>query len=401
MKCFWRGLFVALVYLAYAGTARCEEFAQAGQAAFAGNSVWQTEQPRRLDVAAEPIPGEFQLVSGETDISADGPVQSPANAPIQVGKIDLNECEDCCSPVWAHRSGILGEVMILRARNAEVAYAAAIDGAIVPPPNPPIQVGPIAVVDPDFSAGFRVGGVYAMDDCSSISATYSRFQSSGTGAVATAAPLVLRSLVLHPGTANAGSDFLSATAWNNIRFDLVDVDYRAVWASDDLWVVNYLIGARYAGLKQQFGASYTGTGTTDTLATNTNFDGAGVRVGIDGQRFACNSGFMVYGRSSASFVAGEFRSSYLQGSDVDPVIVNTSWRAGRIVSILDLELGAGWQSRCGRVRISGGYMVMGWFNAIPSNQWINAVQNNNFTGLGSNVSAITFDGLTTRLEYRW
>jgi hypothetical protein len=38
---------------------------------------------------------------------------------------------------------------------------------------------------------------------------------------------------------------------------------------------------------------YTGTGTTDTLATNTNFDGGGIRVGIDVQRFAGNSRFMV------------------------------------------------------------------------------------------------------------
>jgi len=110
---------------------------------------------------------------------------------------------------------------------------------------------------------------------------------------------------------------------------------------------------------------------------------------------------MIYGKSSASFVAGEFRGRYTQSSDVDPIIVDTSWKAGRIVSILDLELGAGWQSACGRWRLSGGYMVSGWFNAIPSNQWIQSVQTNNFVGLGSNINAITFDGLTTRLDYRW
>ncbi|MFN0021053.1 MAG: Lpg1974 family pore-forming outer membrane protein [Pirellulaceae bacterium] len=401
MKCFWRGLFVSLVYLAYAGTARCEEFAQAGPAALAGDAAWQTEQPRRLAAAAEPFRGEFQLVSGETEVSADAPVQSPLDAPIQVGKVDLNACEECCSPVWAHRSGIFGELLILRARNAEVAYAVAIDGAIVPPPVPPIQVGPVAVADPDFSAGFRVGGVYAMDDCSSVSLTYSGFQSSGTSAVSTTAPLVLRSTVLHPGTANAGSDFLDATGFNNIRFDLVDADYRAVLASDDLWVVNYLVGARYAGLNQQFVGVYSGTGTTDTLASNMDFDGGGFRVGLDGERHACNSGFMVYGKTSASFVAGEFRGRYVQGSDVDPIIVDTSWKAGRIVSILDMELGAGWQSACGRWRLTSGYMVSGWFNAIPNNQWIQSVQTNNFVGLGSNINAITFDGFTTRLDFRW
>jgi len=399
MKCFWRVLFVGLIYLAYAGQARCEEYAQAQPGQYQGASAWQTEQPHRMALVPEQGPGEYRLVNGEADLDAAG--GGPLQSPVQVGKVDLNACDDGCSPVWAHRSGVFGEIMVLRARGAEVAYAVPIDGAIVPPPVPPIQVGPIAVADPDFSAGFRIGGVYAMDDCSSVALTYSRFQSSSTDTVSTAAPLVLRSLVLHPGTANAGSDFLAATANSDIKFDLVDADYRAVWAAGDLWVVNYLVGARYAGLKQDFTAVYTGTGTTDTLVSNMNFDGGGIRVGMDGMRFACNSGFLVYGRSSASFVAGEFRGRYTQSSDVDPVIVDATWKAGRIVSILDLEVGAGWQSPCGRWRLSGGYMVAGWFNAIPQNQWINAVQTNNFVGLSSSVNAITFDGFTTRLDYRW
>ena len=86
-----------------------------------------------------------------------------------------------------------------------MAYAVPIDGAIVPPPVPPIQVGSVAIADTDYSAGFRVGGVYAMDDCSSLSLSYARFQSSSRDTVSTSAPLVLRSLVLHPGTVNAGS----------------------------------------------------------------------------------------------------------------------------------------------------------------------------------------------------
>ena len=387
MKCYWRVLFVGLIYLAYAGQARGEEFAQAQPAQYQGASAWQTAQP-----------GQYRLVNGEANL--DAPEGGPLQSPVQVGKVDLNACDDC-SPVWAHRSGVFGEIMMLRARGAEVAYAVPIDGAIVPPPVPPVQVGPVAVADPDYSMGFRLGGVYALDDCTSVALTYTRFQSSSTSSVSTAAPLVLRSLVFHPGTANAGSDFLSATANLDVKFNLVDADYRAVWAAGDLWVVNYLLGARYANLGQDFTGVYTGTGTTDTLVSNMNFDGGGIRVGMDAQRFAANSGFMIYGRSSASFVAGEFRGHYTQSSDVDPIIVNTSWTAGRVVSILDLELGGGWQSCCGRWRISGGYMVAGWFNAIPQNQWINSVQTNNFASLNNTFNAITFDGFTARLDYRW
>ncbi len=397
MKCYWRGLFVALAHLAYAGQAHCEEFANEFLSRPAA-AVWPTAGQLSFGYDSQPRPGEFQLVSGEAGLD---PVTGVAQAPGQVGNVDLNAYEECCSPVWAHRSGIFGEIMLLRARGVEVAYAVPINGGIVPPPAVPVQVGPTAVADPDYSAGFRIGGTYALDDCSSVSLTYTRFQSSSVDAVAANAPLVLRSLVFHPGTANAGADFLAAFANSDVKFDLVDADYRGVWAASDLSVVNYLVGVRYAGLGQDFRGVYSGTGTTDTLVSSMNFDGAGMRLGIDGMRFARNSGFLVYGKSSVSFVAGEFRGRYTQSSDVDPIIVDTSWKAGRLISILDLELGAGWQSCCGRWRVSGGYMVAGWFNSIPQNQWIQAVQTNDFAGLSNTMNAITFDGFTTRIEYRW
>src|SRR5882757_6747205 len=163
MKCYWRVLFVGLIYLAYAGQAHCEEFAQAQPEQYQGASAWQTAQP-----------SQYRLVNGEANL--DAPEGGPLQSPVQVGKVDLNACDDC-SPVWAHRSGVFGEIMVLRARGAEVAYAVPIDGAIVPPPVPPIQLGPIAVADPDYSAGFRVGGQVALDDCTSVGLAYTRFQS--------------------------------------------------------------------------------------------------------------------------------------------------------------------------------------------------------------------------------
>jgi hypothetical protein len=293
---------------------------------------------------------------------------------------------------------VFAELLFLRARDAEVAYAVPIDGAIVPPPTPPIQVGPIAVADPDYAAGWRIGGVWALDECSSIVVSWARFESSSNSIASTEAPLVLRSLVFHPGTANAGADFLDAQATNDVDFDLVDIDYRAVWSSDDLWALNYNVGVRYAHLNQDFNALFTNTGTADTLLSKVSFDGAGIKLGLDGERHACNCGLLVYGKAFASFVAGDFRSRYFQASDVDPTIVDTTWKAGRVVTILDLELGAGWQSQCGRVRVTGGYMFSTWLNAIPTDEWIQAVQQNNFVGLNDHI---TFDGFTARVTYNF
>lgn len=393
MKLYWRFCSVALIYLACAGIARSEHYAPAGASGNSAGLGWMTERPQRLDTALEFPLADQTLVSGASYVNING-----GAGPAQSCDGDLDCCEECCTPLWAHMNGAFAELLYLRARNAEVAYAVPIDGAIVAPPNAPIQAGPVAVADPDYTAGFRLGGTYALDQCSSLTFTYSRFESNTQDAVSTTAPLVLRSLVLHPGTANAGSDFLDANANNDVDFDLVDLYYRAVWAADDLWVVNYMLGVRFANLNQDFAAVHSNTGTLDTLVTNVNFDGGGIRLGLDAQRFACNSGLMLYGKTSASFVAGEFNTRYTQGSDVDPVIVNTSWQAGRIVTILDLELGVGWQNECGNWRVTSGYMVSGWFNTVRTNQWINSVQQNNFINEGD---LITFDGFTTRVEYRW
>ena len=103
-------------------------------------------------------------------------------------------------------------------------------------------------------------------------------------------------------------------------------------------------------------------------------------------------------RGTANFVPGEFRTRYTQGSNVDPIIVDTAWKAGRIVSILDLEVGAGWQSCCGHVRLTAGYVISSWFNTVNTDEWIQSVRTNNFVGLNDTM---TFDGLTARAEYRF
>lgn len=405
MKRYWIVLFVALTYLVCANSTNGEEFVSEGPSRVA-TSAWPTEWQLGFGYDSLSRPAEFQL-TGENIGLSPIPGYRPALSSPSIGNVDLcGHEDDCspdvvCSPVWAHRSGVFGEIMALRARGVEVAYAVPIDGAILPPPVVPVQVGPTAVADPDFSVGFRLGFTCAFDDHSSVSLAYHRFQSSSTDVVGTTAPLALRSLVFHPGTANAGSDFLGASANLDVGFDLIDVDYRGTWFADKLWSVNYLVGARYAGLKQDFRGVYSGTGTTDTLVTNMNFDGGGMRVGLDGMRFARNSGFLVYGKTSASFVAGELRGRYTQSSDVDPIVADTTWKAGRVLSILEMEIGVGWQSCDRRWRLTCGYMIASWLNAVPQNEWISAVQTNNFASLSNTMNPITFDGFTTRVEYHW
>ena len=154
------------------------------------------------------------------------------------------ESGDCCPPFSAHRTGLFGEYLYLRPRGGEVPYAVPINGAIVPPPVNPVQVGPVALVDPDYSSGFRLGGSLALDDCTSIVGTYTFYESHTAHAVQRRGrhrPAVPGN---QPWTMSAGTDYLNAAADLNIDFQAADVDYRTVLWLGQRSVVNWLIGAR-------------------------------------------------------------------------------------------------------------------------------------------------------------
>ena len=90
------------------------------------------------------------------------------------------------------------------------------------------------------------------------------------------------------------------------------------------------------------------------------------------------------------------------GTQADPVITDTSFDASRLVTITNLEVGVGWQNKCGNIRLSSGYMYNVWYNVLRTNEFINAVQTNNFTDPSDNFyGMMTFDGLTAKVEVLW
>ncbi len=318
------------------------------------------------------------------------------------GSGGYGNCGDggCCDG-WSQRLNVFGDFLYLRARDAEVAYASIIDGPIVAG-APGLQAGEIGVVDYDYQPGFRVGFGFTLDNCNQIQATYTQFDATTEDFTTTAAPNVIRSLVLHPNSANAGQNFLDAAATGDIRFQLIDVDYRGLLSCCSDYQVTYLVGLRYARFEQNFAADFTNIGTESVVA-GVDFDGVGMRFGMDFERYGRNSQWFVYGKSYASLIGGRFEADYLQSSQADPVIATTTWQAGRVVTMLDLETGIGWRSCSGNIRLSLGYMYSGWFNTIRMNEWIHAVQNNDYvsTGMSTYDSGITFDGLTARVELMW
>ena len=119
---------------------------------------------------------------------------------------------------------------------------------------------------------------------------------------------------------------------------------------------------------------------------------------MEGERYSANRHFFAYAKGYVNLIAGEFRADYHQGQSFDASVVNTNWKAGRIMPTFDLELGLGWMSKCETWRISGGYLLSAWTNVVKTDEFIDRVRRNNFVDMGD---AMTFDGLTLRVEGRF
>ena len=232
-----------------------------------------------------------------------------------------------------------------------------------------------------------------------MGAAYTYFEGDASDQCTVAAPnVVLRSQVNHPGTVAVPTNFLQATANYGVDFQLADIEYRRILACGELHALHYVIGARYGHLEQGLASVFTNATTIEAVNTNIVFDGGGIRLGLDGERHAANSGWLVYGRGDASFLGGEYRARYLQADNFRGLVVDSGWNEDRVVSILDLELGLGWTSCHGGLRLTAGYMFSAWFNTISTDEFIHAVQTNNSISVSD---TLTFDGLVARVELRY
>ncbi len=313
-------------------------------------------------------------------------------------------CDDCempcpcpCPCIWQHCTSIRASALYMRPRDADIAYAVPIDGPISALLDNPIQIGPVGVVDPDYETGFDVGVSWAVNCLTSITADYRYLESTTSGQIATDAPFVIRSLVAHPSTTTAAADFLVARADAYLKMQVIDLGIRHLFVGGDVFAVNYFVGGRAGRIEQTFDSLFENNGT-ERVSTDFDFDGAGLRLGLEAERYSCHSCLRGYGRAHASFLAGRFEGRYLQQQSFDPTVVDTGWEAGRVVPILDLELGVGWTSKSGCFKINVGYMFSSWFNMVKTEDFINAVHVNDFNDLDN---VLSFDGLVGQAELRF
>ena len=170
--------------------------------------------------------------------------------------------------------------------------------------------------------------------------------------------------------------WLQANSNYYMRYDLADVDFRWTFDNQNDTRLSLLAGMRYALLDQRLDVGYpldTGAGDVQTVHSQINFEGGGLRIGFEGER-RTPYGLVVYGRTVASAVAGTFRTNFTQTRpgrrprgryrlSCRPRGADHRRRDGRRIVVVERQ-----------VRLTAGYTFSGWFNVVRSDQFISAVQ---------------------------
>jgi Legionella pneumophila major outer membrane protein precursor len=332
-------------------------------------------------------PPTFQLAAWNNSLSNGTASPPPASS--------CDTCDCGPEPLWLHRNGVFADLLYLRPGNIDYVYAVEQTGTL--PTDSP--TGPTGRVGFDSALGFRIGASGALSECSSIQASYTWFQDETSDRITANAGNVLIFQPGVPGIPNVGASSIQASADYDIRFQQVDLDYRALLYGTCDSAINYFAGLRYANLEQNFRAREdigVPVGLAN-VATDINFDGFGIGFGLDAMRRSETSGLLIYGRASASFVAGEFKADFRETTQFGPnSIIGNTLEDYRVLTILQTELGLGWQSECDRFRVTGGYQFAGWFNSLTTGTYIAGVQTRSFDELWETIS---FDGFVTRFEW--
>jgi hypothetical protein len=348
----------------------------------------------------------IELVGAEGDKAAppppaeNGPIPAPdpgpAGAACGSGQACAPVCCVECPEFWEHRCAVWGEFLFLKPRGADITYATAVNGTI----STAVPIANKSVAGFNYDPGFKVGGSWALDSCSSFTGNFMWFrgETSDDITLGGGGGAFIRAETVHPGTINVAADSLAAHAEYDIDMQAMDFNYKSViWGGSD-YAFNYLVGIRYSRLDQQFEGRYSILGTT-TVNTNVDFDGVGPRFGYEGER-ELGGGLIVYSKGAVNFLVGNVRADYLQQNVFTGIQAQTGLRDSRIVTVPEFEIGAGWQSCNGCFRLTAGYYIAAWVNMMTTPEYLSIVRvtQNSFE---RQEETLTFDGLTVRAEVRF
>lgn len=315
----------------------------------------------------------------------------------------VSGCDSCgsssccgCLPWWAHRTGAFGEILFLSPGNSDLIFAVEQND----PTANAFPTGPIGLSNIEEELGYRFGLSWALNNCTSIVGAYSRWDGDTTSFINRTGTNVINSLIIHPSTATTGAQSLSANAYQLVNFQTADVMMRRVYRANNSSVINWNAGVRYGNLEQGLVTNQTvavGTGLT-TVTTDIDFNGFGFLTGLDAERRFQSTGLSIYGKAFGSLLAGNWQADYTLVNQFGGGVIGNRYDDYRVSPVVDTELGLGWTSKGGGLRVTSGYMFSTWFNAVNNRDYIQAFRRGNLLDLDH---SLTFSGLTFRTELRF
>lgn len=106
----------------------------------------------------------------------------------------------------------------------------------------------------------------------------------------------------------------------------------------------------------------------------------------------------IYGRTLASLLAGEWDATYDQTNQFGGGAVRSRFEDFRVTPVLEAELGLAWTSKGRNLRLHSGLMVSGWYDAVTTRSYVDAVRSGNLIDIDETM---TFSGLTTGATWRF
>lgn len=283
---------------------------------------------------------------------------------------------------------ILADYLYLRARRRALDYA--ITDPVV---NGSVQ-GTVSSLIWQNNSGYRLAGGYALNHGWEIGASYFYFHTTDNRLAAAPTGGALFATLTAPGIDQVST----AAATSSLNMDVIDVEAAKRIDCHDGLSLRLSGGLRIAEIQQKLNAAYTG-GTAGTGVTAVqspiNFTGIGVRVGGEGwwNPGECWGGMLhglgLYAKGYGSLLSGEFHSRLTQvvNSGATPV-VDVSDKFDKVVPVLEMGIGLGWQNEHVQVRV--GYELMNYFGLVDS---VDFVDSNSFGKISHRVSDLSLEGL--------
>lgn len=266
----------------------------------------------------------------------------------------------------------------------------ALDYAISSPTTSGAAVGSVESLNWQAASGFRLGGGAALPNNGwGFSAYYTYLHTTDNRFLTKPDGGTLYATLTHPGFVDAVDTAAGAT---NLNYNVLDVEVGRPFVDNDTFRLRLFGGGRFAWIDQGLNVYYNGqTATASQVSSPVNFNGAGVRVGGEGQ-WLIGGGVGLYGRAAGSLLAGDFRTRLTETNGAGAlVITDVTDRYRKVVPVAELGVGLGWQFRNVRARV--GYEITNWFGMVDSPDFVHDFTNK----FSRRVSDLSLDGLVARL----